>query len=213
MTSKKIIIEIYIFDFFGASRREAALLVGKILPLNLLISFVPYKDSAPSFVITHGHISPPIISSKKEKTMTHFIHNLALITWILCSITLVINAESHLPPFSCGSTTPPTRSFPFCDVELPIKERARDLVSRLTLDEKISQLVNKASAIPRLGVPYYQWWSEALHGVAVASYVENGVVFNGTIKAATSFPQVILTASTFDVDLWYRMAKVSPLLV
>lgn len=85
----------------------------------------------------------------------------------------------------------------------------QDLVARLTLDEKISQLVNKASAVRRLGIPYYQWWSEALHGVAVATGVENGVMFNGSIRAATSFPQVILTAATFDANLWYRMAKVS----
>lgn len=135
--------------------------------------------------------------------MRHIIHILVL---VISTTTLSIDAthESKLPPFSCGS-----RSYPFCDTGLPVRERARDLISRLTLDEKISQLVNKAAAIPRLGVPYYQWWSEALHGVAVATGVENGVNFNGVIEAATSFPQVILTASTFDADLWYRIAKVS----
>ncbi|XP_042020294.1 probable beta-D-xylosidase 7 isoform X2 [Salvia splendens] len=91
---------------------------------------------------------------------------------------------------------------------MPVRERARDLISRLTLDEKLSQLINKAAAIPRLGVPYYQWWSEALHGVAVAEGVENGISFRGVVKAATSFPQVILTASSFDAHLWYRIAKV-----
>ena len=56
--------------------------------------------------------------------------------------------------------------------------RAADLVSRMTLEEKISQLVNDAPAIPRLGVPAYEWWNEALHGVARAG-------------AATVFPQAI----------------------
>lgn len=143
--------------------------------------------------------------------MFHIIHNLALI--ISITLCLRIHAQhpskSNLPPFSC---TPPTRSYPFCDAGLPVGERARDLVSRLTLDEKISQLVNKAAAVPRLGVPYYQWWSEALHGVAVATGVENGVSFHGAVKAATSFPQVILTASTFDAHLWYRIAKVGTFL-
>ncbi|KAL8514095.1 hypothetical protein ACS0TY_013277 [Phlomoides rotata] len=143
--------------------------------------------------------------------MRHFIRNLGLISSIISSILLVINAESNghpPPPFSCDSSNPSTKSFPFCDTNLSIDERVHDLVSRLTLDEKISQLVNKASAIPRLGVPYYQWWSEALHGVARAQGVETGYSFNKTIRAVTSFPQVILTASTFDAHLWYRIAKV-----
>ncbi|KAL0352407.1 UNVERIFIED_CONTAM: putative beta-D-xylosidase 7 [Sesamum calycinum] len=151
--------------------------------------------------------------------MRGFTHTTPLITALItCSLTLAIikaaaaqstHDDHHpLPPFSCASTNPSTGSHPFCNVHLSVDERARDLVSRLTLDEKISQLINKASAIPRLGIPYYQWWSEALHGVAVAIGVENGVSFNGTIRAATSFPQVILTAAAFDTNLWYRIAKV-----
>ncbi|PIN24744.1 Xylan 1,4-beta-xylosidase [Handroanthus impetiginosus] len=141
--------------------------------------------------------------------MKNSIHTIILITTITFSIILKTQSKTQpLPPFSCDSTNPSTHSYPFCDTKLSIDERARDLVSRLTLDEKISQLVNKASAVPRLGIPYYQWWSEALHGVAVAIGVENGIFFNGTIRAATSFPQVILTAATFDADLWYRVAKV-----
>ena len=61
---------------------------------------------------------------------------------------------------------------------LPIDQRVDDLISRMTLDEKASQLVNQARAIPRLGVPAYDWWSEALHGVA-----RGGI--------ATVFPQAI----------------------
>ncbi|KAL8058440.1 hypothetical protein ABFX02_03G018100 [Erythranthe guttata] len=135
---------------------------------------------------------------------------------LLCSLLLAISnaqlsADSNkqtLPPFSCDSANPSTKSYPFCNVDLPIEKRVRDLVSRLSLDEKISQLVNEASAIPRLEIPYYQWWSEALHGVGGSTPDQSGVSFNGTIKAATSFPQVILTAATFDENLWYRMAKV-----
>ncbi|CAA0843381.1 Probable beta-D-xylosidase 7 [Striga hermonthica] len=144
--------------------------------------------------------------------MTYFI--LLLVASILsCSITHPTRAagpnDTRVPPYSCDPTRDPsTKSYPFCNPGLPVETRARDLVSRLTLDEKISQLVNRAAAIPRLGVPYYEWWSEALHGVAMARGVENGVSFNWTIRAATSFPQVILTAATFDADLWYRIAKV-----
>ena len=70
-----------------------------------------------------------------------------------------------------------------------------DLVSRMTLEEKASQLVNQARAIPRLQVPAYDWWSEALHGVANA----------GT---ATVFPEPIGLAATFDSPLIHDMAIV-----
>ncbi|KAL2232018.1 UNVERIFIED_CONTAM: putative beta-D-xylosidase 7 [Sesamum indicum] len=126
-----------------------------------------------------------------------------LFTLLLTAIHL-LRADSTQPPFSCDSSDPQTHSFPFCRTALPIHQRARDLVSRLTLDEKISQLVNSAPAIPRLGVPAYEWWSEALHGV---SGYGRGITFGGRISGATSFPQVILSASTFDSHLWYRIGQ------
>ena len=120
----------------------------------------------------------------------------------------VLRVESTQPPFSCDSSNPSTKAFPFCETTLPISQRARDLVSRLTLDEKISQLVNSAPPIPRLGIPGYEWWSEALHGVSNAG---PGIHFNDNIKGATSFPQVILTAASFDAYQWYRIGQVRPL--
>jgi len=80
----------------------------------------------------------------------------------------------------------------YLNPSLPAEARARDLVSRMTLEEKASQLVNQARAIPRLKVPAYDWWSEALHGVAV----------NGT----TEFPEPIGLAATFDVSGIHEMA-------
>lgn len=130
------------------------------------------------------------------------LHTLSLITLLI----LLHTTESTQPPFSCDSSNPSTKFFPFCKTSLPIKKRVHDLVSRLTLDEKISQLVNTAPSIPRLGIPAYQWWSEALHGVA---NVGPGIHFNGPIHSATSFPQVILTAASFDARLWYRIGQVS----
>ncbi len=78
----------------------------------------------------------------------------------------------------------PTRSF---------DERAADLVARMTLEERVSQLQNAAPAIPRLGVPAYEWWNEALHGVARAG-------------PATVFPQAIGLAATFDTKLMLEEA-------
>ena len=72
------------------------------------------------------------------------------------------------------------------------EERAADLVHRMTLEEKASQLVNQARAIPRLRVPAYDWWSEALHGVAV----------DGT----TEYPEPIGLAATFDTPRILEMA-------
>ncbi len=83
----------------------------------------------------------------------------------------------------------------FLDPDLSIEERARDLVSRMTLQEKVNQLNYDAPAIPRLMVPEYNWWSEALHGVA-----RNG--------RATVFPQAIGLAATFDPDLIKQVATV-----
>ncbi|KAL0361672.1 UNVERIFIED_CONTAM: putative beta-D-xylosidase 7 [Sesamum radiatum] len=131
------------------------------------------------------------------------LHTATLFT-LLLTATQLLRADTTQPPFSCDSSDPRTHSFPFCRAALPIHQRARDLVSRLTLDEKISQLVNSAPAIPRLGVPAYEWWSEALHGV---SGYGRGISFGGRIAGATSFPQVILSASTFDSHLWYRIGQ------
>src|SRR5579863_5743400 len=75
----------------------------------------------------------------------------------------------------------------------PAEERATDLVRRLTVEEKIGQMMTAAPAIPRLGVPAYDWWNEALHGVARAG-------------RATVFPQAIALAATFDEPLVRRVA-------
>lgn len=82
----------------------------------------------------------------------------------------------------------------YLDPSLPVEERARDLISRMTIQEKISQMRNAASAIPRLGIPAYDFWSEALHGVA-----RNG--------RATVFPQAIGMAASWDPELVQRVAS------
>lgn len=135
-----------------------------------------------------------------------------LITCLNLGVLLTLflsRTESTQSPFACDESDPQTGSRHFCNARLPVEDRARDLVSRLTVDEKVSQLVNTAAAVPRLGVPGYQWWSEALHGVAFIDGVPQGMRFNGAVRSATSFPQVILTASSFDAQLWYRIGQVS----
>jgi beta-glucosidase len=75
----------------------------------------------------------------------------------------------------------------------PLEERIEDLISRMTLEEKITQLLNDATSIERLEVPKYNWWSECLHGIG----------FSGI---ATVFPQAIGLAASFDLDLMMRIA-------
>jgi beta-glucosidase len=83
----------------------------------------------------------------------------------------------------------------YLDPSKPVAVRVDDLISRMTLEEKASQLVNQARAIPRLQVPEYDWWSEALHGVANAGI-------------ATVFPEPVGLAATFDAPLIHEMAVV-----
>jgi beta-glucosidase len=82
----------------------------------------------------------------------------------------------------------------YLDTTLPPEQRAADLVRQMTLDEKVTQLVNQSRPIPRLNVPLYDWWSEALHGV----------LHNGT----TEFPEPIGLAATFDTPAIHKMAIV-----
>ncbi|KAL3741535.1 hypothetical protein ACJRO7_017061 [Eucalyptus globulus] len=95
-------------------------------------------------------------------------------------------------------------AFSFCDASLTYEERAKDLVKRMVLHEKVRQLGNGAYGVPRLGLPKYEWWSEALHGV---SNVGPGTFFDDVVPGATSFPTVILTAATFNESLWKSIGQ------
>ncbi|WP_185232321.1 glycoside hydrolase family 3 C-terminal domain-containing protein [Teredinibacter franksiae] len=108
---------------------------------------------------------------------------LALMLVLLCSC-------SEVEP-----QAPASAILPYQNTALEVTERVDDLVTRMSLSEKISQLYNDAPAIERLGVPAYDWWNEALHGVARAG-------------KATVFPQAIGLAATFDEQLLNDVATV-----
>lgn len=91
------------------------------------------------------------------------------------------------------------KSFPMWNPSLPVEQRVNDVVSRLTLEEKVAQMLNATPAVSRLGIPAYDWWNEVLHGVARTPF------------RTTVFPQAIAMAATWDTNSLYRMADYSAL--
>lgn len=135
----------------------------------------------------------------------HKAHDASTCTAMLLLLAFFFSsAVASDPLFSCGPSSA-SRAYPFCDRSLPASRRAADLVSRLTVAEKVSQLGDEAAGVPRLGVPPYKWWSEGLHGLA---FWGHGMRFNGTVTGVTSFPQVLLTTASFDEGLWFRIGQV-----
>lgn len=107
---------------------------------------------------------------------------------------IVFLALSFLQIFNLAIAQQSTFTFPYQNPSISEEQRVNDLVSRLTLKEKADQLLYTAPAIPRLGIPSYNWWNEALHGVARAGY-------------ATVFPQSITIANSWDEGLMYNVAN------
>ncbi|MGQ0740016.1 MAG: glycoside hydrolase family 3 C-terminal domain-containing protein [Bacteroidota bacterium] len=103
-----------------------------------------------------------------------------------CAAALSVHAQDY-------------KFFPVWNTKLPVEQRVNDVVSRLTLEEKVGQMLNATPAIPRLGIPAYEWWNEVLHGVARTPF------------KVTSYPQAIAMAATWDTNSLYRMADYSAL--
>jgi beta-glucosidase len=119
------------------------------------------------------------------------------ISLLIGLLLLLLLSGTELAAQSASNTSASTASArpPYLDAGLPLEQRVSDLVSRMTLEEKVSQMQDVAPAIPRLGIPAYNSWNEGLHGVARAGN-------------ATVFPQAIGLAATWDTDLVHRVADV-----
>ena len=115
----------------------------------------------------------------KIKTRIIIFRGLFIIIQLFCA-GLILRAQQ-------------TYEFPYQNPSLSVEERVNDLVGRMTTEEKISQMMNAAPAIERLGIPAYNWWNECLHGVARAGI-------------ATVFPQAIGLGATWDQKLIFRVA-------
>ena len=105
-------------------------------------------------------------------------HNLYLILLLLCPLLGISQTK-----------------FQFQNTNLSVEERVESLLSEMTTEEKMQQMLYTSPAIPRLGIPEYNWWNECLHGVARAGY-------------ATVFPQSISIAASWDTDLIHNVASV-----
>ncbi|MBC7587323.1 MAG: hypothetical protein H7178_03105, partial [Chitinophagaceae bacterium] len=108
---------------------------------------------------------------------------------IICLISFLLCSAANAQISSVETTI-----FPFQNTGLSFEKRVDDLISRLTLQEKIQLMQNDAKPIDRLGIPAYNWWNECLHGVA-----RDGI--------ATVFPQAIGMAATWDTSLIYKIAS------
>jgi beta-glucosidase len=106
-------------------------------------------------------------------------------TVLLCTVSLLVSA---------AFVKHKSYRYKFQDPSLPIEQRVNDLVSKMTLEEKVGQMLNSAPAIERLGIPAYNWWSECLHGVARTDF------------KVTVYPQAIGMAATFDKNSLHQMA-------
>ncbi|KAG0541270.1 hypothetical protein BDA96_02G001700 [Sorghum bicolor] len=144
------------------------------------------------------HTTPSSTYHRRNPVMAAHVSVLLLVPALLMRV-----AVAGAPPFSCGPSSP-SKGLPFCNMKLPASQRAADLVSRMTPAEKASQLGDIANGVPRLGVPSYKWWNEALHGVAISG---KGIHMNQGVRSATSFPQVLHTAASFNDNLWFRIGQ------
>src|ERR1700759_5878148 len=120
-------------------------------------------------------------------------------TKILVATILFVLSAVTPPIFAQQTDSAPKDSAPadapYKNPKLPTDERVKDLISRMTLEEKAAQVGHPAPAIPRLGIPEYNWWNEGLHGVARAG-------------VPTVFPQSIGMAASWDAPLMLQVADV-----
>ena len=122
-------------------------------------------------------------ASPEDDMKAHSPRSFSRTVTVLLAVTLFLVGVAHAED---------PVGLPFRDPDLPLEERIADLLGRLTLEEKVGLMIERAEPVERLGIPAFPWWNEALHGVARTGQ-------------ATVFPQAIGLAATWDADLMYRV--------
>jgi beta-glucosidase len=122
-------------------------------------------------------------------------NSIAFTTRLLSCAALLLSFGNRCGAQGAQSSKKNDSSTAYKNPDLPIEKRVDDLVSRMTIEEEASQMAYASPAIPRLGIPYYNWWSEGLHGF-------------GRAGRATVFPQAIGAAATWDTDLIRKTGEV-----
>ena len=116
-----------------------------------------------------------------------------IIKKIFSQIVFLKYVPLFMPVLGIYADAQDNKNYPYLNTNLSVEERVNDLVGRMTLEEKIGQMMNTSPEIKRLGIPEYNWWNECLHGVARAGL-------------ATVFPQAIGLGATWDEDLMLRVS-------
>lgn len=167
-----------------------------LFPLCLILSFFVISSSARN--------NPTSTKTNSSKSSSGYV----------CGSTSTYGPSGNFSSYVCdpkrySDLGMNMKDFAFCDSSLSYSVRVEDLINRMTLDEKVQQLGDTFFGIPRLGIPVYEWWSDALHGVANIGQSGCSITyFDDVVPGATSFPEVILTAATFNESLWKLLGQV-----
>nr|GEX27048.1 beta-xylosidase/alpha-L-arabinofuranosidase 2 [Tanacetum cinerariifolium] len=164
-------------------------------------AFIEEPSNSPEYDYPHFYIMEPFLGVDQAIRKIKHQSNI----WYLTIYGGCQVVEDRSPIFSYITMVAVKKDFQRLCAASYVTTRVKDLVNRLTLDEKIGYLGNNASSIQHLGIPGYNWWSEALHGV---SNVGPAAYFSNVVPAATSFPQLILTAASFNEALFKAIGKV-----
>ncbi len=131
--------------------------------------------------------------NREKKTKINTTDMMGIHVVLLVTIAIMVDGlRDNFPDCKTG----PLSTFPICNQSIPTDQRAADLISRMTTAEKIIRMREHGASVSRIGLPAFNFWSEALHGVCSSS------------SAATSFPQIINLGATFNMSLVHRIASV-----
>lgn len=124
--------------------------------------------------------------------------------------TLNQNYKFACDPTRFKSLSLDINNFAYCNKSLSYYDRVDDLISRMSVGEKVHQISDYAYGVDRIGLPEYKWWSEILHGVSTVGEFDPGhaTSFGGDVPGATQFPEVILSTASFNESLWKSIAQV-----